>query len=291
MPERRKLHPAAIAVYSADALRNAAFPLLAIVAISLLGGGFDARGLLRAAIYGAIGVTISMVMGYVRWSSTTYWVTDDVDPPPHRDRARAGHERAAGADRGARRPPGSVAAGCSACSPSTCRPARRGKGGEISLPALTPDAVQELREARPHAAIAEDRAGRPAPQAVRGRADRRGGDGRAALDPAADPGRRGAVLVAAVRSRERRGGLAACCRTPWTAVLLVTVARCSWPPGCCPRSAPSSPSRASRSPATATGCGSGAGSCSAARPPCPSAACAPCAWSRASCAARSGSPR
>ena len=30
-----------------------------------------------------------------------------------------------------------------------------GKGGEISLPALTPEAVQALREARPHAAIAE----------------------------------------------------------------------------------------------------------------------------------------
>ena len=72
MTEPRRLHRAAIVVYSADALRNAAFPLIVIVGMSVLGGGFDARDLMRAAIYGAIGVTVSAVMGYARWRSTTY---------------------------------------------------------------------------------------------------------------------------------------------------------------------------------------------------------------------------
>ena len=77
MTEARRLHRAAIVVYSADALRNAAFPLIVIVGMSVLGGGFDVRDLMRAAIYGGIGVAVSAVMGYVRWSSTTYWIGPD----------------------------------------------------------------------------------------------------------------------------------------------------------------------------------------------------------------------
>ena len=79
-----------------------------------------------------------------------------------------------------------------------------GKGGEISLPALTPDAVQALREARPHAAVAEDRAGGPRRQLSAGA--RRGGDGRAALDrcrswPARRSSRRSCSTPRAARRR------------------------------------------------------------------------------------------
>src|SRR3954468_23383589 len=74
MTEKRRLHPAAIVVYSAAALRSAAFPLLILIVMPLLGGSFDARGLLRAAAYGAIGIVVSGAAGYVRWSTTTYWI-------------------------------------------------------------------------------------------------------------------------------------------------------------------------------------------------------------------------
>jgi putative membrane protein len=154
MPERHKLHPAAIVVYSADALRNAAFPLLAIFAVSVLGGGFDGEALVRAGIYGAIGITISALVGYVRWSSTTYWVTDtsihhhtgivreqDTNVPLARIEALDVHQG-----------PLQRAFGVFAVDVQT---GAGGKGGEISLPALTPGSVQRLREARPHTAAAE----------------------------------------------------------------------------------------------------------------------------------------
>src|ERR1700754_266254 len=74
--ERRKLHPAALVVYSANALRNGLFPLLIIVVMPLLGGDFDSRGLLRAAAYAVAGVGIAGIAGYIRWSTTTYWIDD-----------------------------------------------------------------------------------------------------------------------------------------------------------------------------------------------------------------------
>ena len=71
----RKLHRAAIGVYVLQAVRDAAFPLLIIVFISAFGGGLDAQGVLRGAIYGAIGVTIAAVSGWWRWDNTRWWVT------------------------------------------------------------------------------------------------------------------------------------------------------------------------------------------------------------------------
>ena len=73
----RKLHRAAIGVYVLKAVRDAAFPLLIIVFISAFGGGLDAQGVLRGAIYGAIGVTIAAVSGWWRWDNTRWWVTAD----------------------------------------------------------------------------------------------------------------------------------------------------------------------------------------------------------------------
>jgi putative membrane protein len=155
MAEPRKLHPAAIAVYSAQALGNAAFPLVAIVGVTLLGGSLDTRGLMRALIYGGIGVTFSVLSGYVRWSTTTYRVTAeaihhhtgllgkrDTDVPLARVEALD-----------VRQGPLQRLFGVLAVEVQT---GAAGKGGEISLPALTPDAVRELRAARPQPVTASE---------------------------------------------------------------------------------------------------------------------------------------
>src|SRR3954447_25419766 len=147
MPEKRRLHTAAIAVYSADAQRNAAFPLLIIIVMPLLGGSFDSRGLLRAAIYGAIGLVIAVAAGYARWTSTTYWIDDaaihhhtgvlrerDTKVPLERVEALDVHQG-----------PLQRLFGVQAVEVQT---GAAKKGGEISLPALTPAAVAELRGVR-----------------------------------------------------------------------------------------------------------------------------------------------
>ena len=155
MTEPRRLHRAAIFVYSADALRNAAFPLIVIVGMSVLGGGFDGRDLMRAAIYGGIGVTVSALMGYLRWTSTTYRIgaeaihhhtgivrEKDTVVPLARIEALDVHQG-----------PLQRAFGVFAVDVQTGAAA---KGGEIALPALTPAAVDELRAARPQAGAAVD---------------------------------------------------------------------------------------------------------------------------------------
>ena len=67
-----RLHPAAIAVYAADALRQGAFPLLVILAVSVLGGGFDADAALRAATFALIGTAVAALAGGFRWATTRY---------------------------------------------------------------------------------------------------------------------------------------------------------------------------------------------------------------------------
>jgi putative membrane protein len=74
-PER--LHRAGIAVYALATLREAAFPLLALFAIAVLGGGFDAEALIRGAVYAVGGTLVAALAGYVRWLNTTWWVGDD----------------------------------------------------------------------------------------------------------------------------------------------------------------------------------------------------------------------
>ena len=74
----------------------------------------------------------------------------------------AGHRRAArAAIAGARRPRRARCSGCSGCYAVDVQTGAGGKGGEISLPALTPDAVEELRAARPGGAARCGGAGRP----------------------------------------------------------------------------------------------------------------------------------
>src|SRR4051794_6247277 len=151
--ERRRLHPAAIAVYSAAAFRGAIFPLVILVGMSLLGGGLDAHGLVRGAIYGALGVAISLVSGYVRWNTTTYWIADDAihhhSGLLRQQDTKVPLERVEALD--VHQGPLQRAFGVLAVEVQTGAAA---KGGEISLPALTPGAVQELRAARPGAAVA-----------------------------------------------------------------------------------------------------------------------------------------
>jgi putative membrane protein len=72
-----RLHPAAVAVYTAEALRSAAVPLLVIVGVSLFGGGFDAEGARRAAVFGALSVLGAGVAGIVRWATTRWSVAGD----------------------------------------------------------------------------------------------------------------------------------------------------------------------------------------------------------------------
>ena len=72
-----RLHPAAVAVYAVQALRQAAVPLLVIVGASLFGGGFDASAARRAVMFGLLSVAVATVAGLVRWSTTRWSVTED----------------------------------------------------------------------------------------------------------------------------------------------------------------------------------------------------------------------
>jgi putative membrane protein len=73
-PERRRLHPAAIAVYALAALREAALPLVALFVLR----GFDDPGALeRGLLYAAAGTAIAAVLGFLRWRTTEWWVTED----------------------------------------------------------------------------------------------------------------------------------------------------------------------------------------------------------------------
>ena len=153
MAETRRLHPSAVVIYSASALRNFAFPLLVIVAVTLLGGSFDGRGLMRALLYGGIGLAMAVAAGVIRYQTTRYTVgadaihhhtgllsTKDTDVRLDRIQAIDVHQG-----------PLQRLFGVFAVDVQTGAGA---KGGEISLPALTPDAVAELRAARPQAAAA-----------------------------------------------------------------------------------------------------------------------------------------
>ena len=151
MTEPRRLHAAAIAVYSAAALRNFAFPLVVIIAVSLLGGRLDVQGLIRAAIYGGIGLAVAVATGVVRWMTTTYRAADGVID--HRTgwvRVRRTHvpvERIEALD--TQQGPIQRLFGVESVDVQT---GSAGKGGEIALPAVTRADVEALR-----AAVAEGR--------------------------------------------------------------------------------------------------------------------------------------
>jgi putative membrane protein len=76
-PEPRRLHRAGIAVYAVAALREAAFPLLALFAVGVLGGGLDEGALARGVGLAILGGAFATVTGLWRWHTTTYDVTAD----------------------------------------------------------------------------------------------------------------------------------------------------------------------------------------------------------------------
>lgn len=76
-PEPRRLHRAGIAVYAVGALREVAVPLLVLVVLSAFGGGMDEQAMLRGLAFGLVGVVASTALGYIRWRTTTWWVTPD----------------------------------------------------------------------------------------------------------------------------------------------------------------------------------------------------------------------
>ena len=142
MPERR-LHRAGIAIYAAQALGQALFPLAVILGLSLLGG--RGENLLRPVIYGLIGIGGATLAGFVRWSTTTYAVDErairhhtglirkaDTDVPL--TRVEALDVQQGPLQRLFRVYSVHVQTGGG------------GKGGEIELPALSSGAVLELRE-------------------------------------------------------------------------------------------------------------------------------------------------
>ena len=145
MTERR-LHGAAIAVYSAAALRNFAFPLLVIVGATLLGGKPDTHDLVQSLIYGAVGLAAALVSGIVRWATTRYAVADGViSHRTGRLRVRRTHvpvERVEALD--VRHGPIQRLFGVQSVDVQT---GAAGKGGEIALPAVGRDDLRALRDA------------------------------------------------------------------------------------------------------------------------------------------------
>jgi putative membrane protein len=67
-----RLHPAAIAVYAADALRQGAVPMLVLFGVSVLGGGFDGEAAGRGAMFAAAGTAFATLAGAFRWATTSY---------------------------------------------------------------------------------------------------------------------------------------------------------------------------------------------------------------------------
>ncbi|HWM10633.1 MAG TPA: PH domain-containing protein [Solirubrobacteraceae bacterium] len=76
-PEPRRLHRAGIAVYAFNTLREAALPLIVVLAVSAFGGGMDETALMRGFGFMVLGVALSIVLGVARWRTTTWWVADD----------------------------------------------------------------------------------------------------------------------------------------------------------------------------------------------------------------------
>ncbi|MDA0181758.1 PH domain-containing protein [Solirubrobacter phytolaccae] len=150
----RRLHPAAIAVYSASAAGNLALPLAVVLGMSVLGNGLDLMDLMRTLGYGVVGLVVAVIIGYVRWSTTRYWISaagishhtglvsqKDTNVPFDRIQALDVQQGVLQRWFGVQRVDVQTGAG--------------GKGGEISLPALLPDAVAELRGLKP-SAVAEE---------------------------------------------------------------------------------------------------------------------------------------
>jgi putative membrane protein len=149
LPEERRLHPSALVIFSADALRNAAFPIVILIGATLFGGSLDTGALIRAAAYGGGGLAIAFVVGLVRYRSTSYYIGPEaihhVTGALSKKVTDVRLDRIQAID--VHQGPLQRAFGVFSVEIQT---GAGQKGGEISLPALTPGAVEELRAARPH---------------------------------------------------------------------------------------------------------------------------------------------
>jgi putative membrane protein len=153
--EPSRLHPAAIGVLALSALREAALPIVILLATALAGSGLDTAALRRGALYLVLGVAAATLMGFLRWRSTSYavdergvhWQTGLV----RRKATTVPLNRIQGLDTVAG--PVQRLFGVVALSVQT---AGGGAKGEIVLEAVGPAAVERLREAvrvrRPEAA-------------------------------------------------------------------------------------------------------------------------------------------
>jgi putative membrane protein len=141
MSERR-LHPAGIAIYGVQALGNAIFPLIVVLGITLAGGhGSDVGGSL---LWGLGFIAIGLVSGYVKWA-TTYFSVDEraihhregilrverTDVPLARVEALDVHQ--------------GVLQRLFGVQSVLVQTGGGGKGGEVTLPAVSADTVRELR--------------------------------------------------------------------------------------------------------------------------------------------------
>jgi putative membrane protein len=70
----RRLHPAEIVLAALDNVREL---LIAAVAGLVLGGGASALAPVMAVLVGLAGVVVVLVVGYLRWTTTLYWVAQD----------------------------------------------------------------------------------------------------------------------------------------------------------------------------------------------------------------------
>jgi putative membrane protein len=143
MSERRRLHPAAVAQIALDQLKGLALP---IVIGAVLGGGASAETPVWALLLGFVGTLVAVVAAYARWQTTWY----RVEPAAIRFREGVLGERMTtiplarvqGIDevRGpVQRLFGVVEVHVQA--------AGGGAQGEIRLPAVSPEAAEELRAA------------------------------------------------------------------------------------------------------------------------------------------------
>jgi putative membrane protein len=155
MPDRR-LHPAGIAIYAVQAFGQALVPLGVVLVLSLLGqrgNGFDWG---RTLVYGLIGIGGAAIAGYVRWRTTTYAV--DQTAIVHHSGVIRHEETAVPVSRvealDVQQGPLQRLFGVQAVYVQTG--GGSDKGGEIVLPALDRDAVEELRSRVGAAAVAAD---------------------------------------------------------------------------------------------------------------------------------------
>ena len=73
-PRERRLHPAEIVLAALDNVREL---LIAVVAGLVLGGGASALSPVLAVLLGLAGVVLVLFVGWLRWSTTSYWVAND----------------------------------------------------------------------------------------------------------------------------------------------------------------------------------------------------------------------